>query len=180
MDSHETRIKSIFPARFGGHVKGQNLWCLPTMEGFKWSKLTQIRLFNVEILRPMKFLKVGFSGDVAVPLEQSQRQWFVKLEWRGLDVTCGKLCLLLSSLDQEWLGLLFGLSFQGSLMFDRVFVSMCFFEVLVVCDHFMLLFPFSRCFRMPTVMICDEIRYVSARLSIFFTCTAPYVFYLHP
>lgn len=81
-------------------MKGQNLGCLPTMEGFKLSKLTQIRLFNVEILRPMKFLKVGFSGDVAVPLEQSQRQWFVKLEWRGLDVTRGKLCLLLSSLDQ--------------------------------------------------------------------------------
>lgn len=104
-------------------------------------------------------MKVGFSDvnlDISlIPLEPSQRRWFVKLEWRGLDVTCGKLCLYCVYCFHHWirLGMAWILSCQGSLMLDHVFVPMSFFGwVLVLCDHFMLLFPFSCCFRTSTVM----------------------------
>lgn len=119
-------------------------------------------------------MKVGFSDvnlDISlIPLEPSQRRWFVKLEWRGLDVTCGKLCLYCVCCFHHWirLGMAWILSCQGSLMLDHVFVPMSFFmrSFHVVVPLFMLFQNVN----------CDVEPFVSARLSIFFTCTR-YVFY---
>ena len=145
------------------------------MEGFK---LTKIRLFNVGIWEVEVFESWLFRRKLEFRASWARDGGL--LSWNGGVWTVFVLCLLLSSLDQIGNGL-------DCCLACHVRVPWCLIMCLCLCD-FLVGFSFMRSFHVvvvvPLFMLFQNVNChvepsVSARLSIFFTCTRC-VFYLHP